>query len=702
MNYRRTRVALGLTAALLTPIAATVASPATTVSAACIITLSNSLKAIAPGVSHSNVVCIEQRLIQLGYAGIGTPDTFFGAPSVESVKHFQESRGMFRTGWVTSTTARQMAIFGGVMPPANAARVTIIGDSTSAAMRWYDEANWTATRYNILGNSYDLQWALESCRRLVITSCNSRTDTVTNIRMTPVSTLPLMRTTLNGRLGEALVIMAGYNDTSITNAIDPIMAEAKLQGVAKVYWLNFRTTNQYNSTYQWAYPAFNTQLEAAKVRHPNLVVLDWNGYTKSQSAATQRAWFSNDQIHLTGTGATALANWLKVHLDANNLQRCDPLNAGTGELDPTTGTSIATTGDTGFVGVDPVRLLDTRYPTTGGAAGRLGPGRTVTVSLASEVPADAEAATLSVTAVDPCRAGYVTVFDCDVRPDTSNLNFVAGRTTAALAITPLGSDQTICVFSSVATDIIVDVNGVFTPDGDQFNSLAPTRWVDTRGNPAVLALGSGMRVSGSDTEVQIAGAGTVPANATAVWLNLTGVTVTANTFLTAYPGPCGTLPLSSNVNILANRTAAAAVLIGLGPTGSVCIRVSGGSAHLVVDVAGWFSPDPGLVYHAGPLLRIYNSRPGPTPAAGVVHTATIANVSVLNVTSVGPTATGFVSTKPCGVAGTSSLINNYLNETTANATSVAPGAANGVCTTGSVPSHIVVDLLGEFVEPTPI
>ncbi len=83
-----------------------------------------------------------------------------------------------------------------------------------------------------------------------------------------------------------------------------------------------------------------------------------------------------------------------------------------------------------------------------------------------------------------------------------------------------------------------------------------------------------------------------------------------------------------------------------------------------------------------------------------VHAAIIDNVSVLNVTSVGPTATGFVSTKPCGVTDTSSLINNFLNETTANATAISPGTGSQVCTTASVPTDIIVDLLGEFVTAT--
>ena len=191
------------------------------------------------------------------------------------------------------------------------------------------------------------------------------------------------------------------------------------------------------------------------------------------------------------------------------------------------------------------------------------------------------------------------------------------------------NDRRICVFSSAATDLIVDITGEFSPTGDSFFSMAPTRWIDTRGNAAVVSVPTGPRAPGSDTEIPLAGTGSIPAEATAVWLNVTGVGATSDVFLTVYPGPCGTAPLSSNVNIFKGRTAASAVLVGLGTTGSVCVRVGAGSAHLVVDVAGWFQPSSaGLLYTAGPSTRLYDSRPGAAPAANTLHEATISSVAV--------------------------------------------------------------------------
>ncbi len=693
MNHRL-RLSIGLTVAMLAPAVLTLAAPAATVSAVtCTVTT-----VLRPNNVNSGVNCLEQRLIELGYEGIGTPDSTYGTNSAHAVKHFQTQRGLYPDGIVTSVTGRQLGLRG-ALPPATVARATVIGDSTSAAMRWYDEANNNTLRYDVMGGSYDLLWSIESCRRLVAASCVGRTDPGTGLKWRPVSTLPLMQTTLRGFLGEALVIMAGYDDYTISNAIDPIMAEAKAQGVARVFWLNYRTSNSYS--YGAYYAAHNVQLEAAKVRHPNLVVLDWNGYTRSQTSATQSAWFESDQIHMKAAGAAALANWLKGNLDNYKLQRCTAVNAQTGTPSVTDGVSTAETDPAGFLGLTPVRVLDTRSPGTGGANGRVGGGRRVLLDLSAVIPSDAEAVALSITAVDPCKSGFLTVYDCDVRPSTSNLNFVAARNTAGLAISPLGAGRTVCVYTSAPTDLIVDVTGVFSPSGAGFTPLPPTRWIDTRGNAATVNVEFGIRNPGSDTEVPLAGVGAIPADATAVWLNVTGTNATGNTYFTVYPGPCGTPSLTSNVNILRNRNAASAVLVGIGTSGSVCVRVGGASAYLVVDVAGYFSPSPaGLDYQAGPLTRLFDTRPGAAPAAGTVHQIGISNVSVLSVASVGASANGFVSLKPCGVNDTSSLINNSWNETTANATAIAPGENWAVCASASMNTDIIVDRLGTFLAPT--
>ncbi len=686
-TFRRL-VATMLAAAAPTAVVLVGASAPAVLAVSCTVTAK-----LSPFQVHPDVLCLEQRLVELGHDGI-TPNTTYDTASINAVKAFQQSRGLYTDGIVTSVTGRQLGLRG-PLPAATAARVSVLGDSTSAAMRWYDEANNTTVRYDVMGNSYDLLWSVESCRRLVNASCTGRTDPGTGLKWTPVSVLPLMRTTLFGKLGEAVVIMAGYDDTSITNAIDPIMVEARNQGVARVFWLNYRVSYSYG--YGPYYAAHNAALEAAKVRHPNLTVLDWNGYTYSQSAATQTSWFESDKIHMKAAGGLALANWLKSKIDGWKLERCKAVNANTGEPAPAVGVPTASSNPNGFTGVSPLRIIDTRQPALGGENGRLGAGRVLELDLDADVSAATEAVAVSVTAVVPCSDGFLTVYDCDVRPNTSNVNFAAGRTTAGMAITKL-TGRRLCVFSSARTDLIVDITGEFTPSGDSFFPMTPTRWVDTRGNPAVLSLPTGVRAAGTHTEVALAGMGSIPADATAVWLNLTGVNATGMTFLTAYPGPCGIAPLASNVNIFAGRTAASAVLVGLGPTGSICIRVGGAGAHLVVDVAGWFETSKdGLQYVAGPLTRPYDSRPGTTPPAGTVHEVGIASVAVLNAVSILPTANGFLSLKPCGATDTSSLINNVAGEITANATVVKPGTGDKVCAVATMGTHVLIDQLGTFV-----
>ncbi|MBI5089847.1 MAG: hypothetical protein HZB15_13575, partial [Actinobacteria bacterium] len=111
-------------------------------------------------------------------------------------------------------------------PPADAPAVSLIGDSTMSAMGWYATA--ANDPRDIVGGAYKLTFDAESCRRIVVGSCRGR------FGYTPTSALPLMRGALRGKLGEALVMMAGYDDPNLSGAIDQVMAEAEAQGVVKV------------------------------------------------------------------------------------------------------------------------------------------------------------------------------------------------------------------------------------------------------------------------------------------------------------------------------------------------------------------------------------------------------------------------------------------------------------------------------------
>ena len=126
------------------------------------------------------------------------------------------------------------------------------------------------------------------------------------------------------------------------------------------------------------YGSHNAELTAAAKRHSDLQILDWDGFT-----ANQPDWFASDGIHLNLVGADGLANFIKNALDAQPaIGRCRASRALTGT--PDTGVSTTTvppTDGSGFVPLVPKRVLDTRDPALGGAAGKLGTGRTVSIDV---------------------------------------------------------------------------------------------------------------------------------------------------------------------------------------------------------------------------------------------------------------------------------------------------------------------------------
>ncbi len=584
--------------------------------------------------------------------------------------------------------AAQSRVASAATPPPDAPPVSLIGDSTMAGMAW-NSTTGNDPR-DIVGSSYRLTFDAESCRRLVVGSCRGRFGT------TPLSVLPLMRTTLKGRLGEAMVVMAGYDDASITNAVDAVMTEAVAQGVKRVLWLTYRTNTAYvlpgGLAARDLYGSHNSELAAAAQRHSSLRVLDWNAFTVNQSS-----WFAADGIHLSFSGAVGLATFVKNALDAEpSIGRCRLANAQTGGADSGPSGTSTPPEPSGFVPLTPKRVLDTRDPAQGGSDGMLGAGRTVAIDVSEIVPSDATATVFSVTATGSCVPGFLTVFACGERPPTSNVNYEVGRTTAGLVITPM-TDGKACIFASNPTDVVVDVMGAFTTDGDRFHPMTPTRWIDTRGGPVQLAQITGVRTAPVQTELAMRGHGGVPQDATAVWLNLTVADPTTPTVLTAYPGPCGTAPLSSNVNARSLRSTASSVLVGVGENGSVCVLTYTGSSHIVVDVAGWFGPGAdGLAYRPKPPVRLLDTRLHGGVATNAETPVRVGAVSVLNVIAVDSTVLGYVVARPCGSSLISSLINTAPAEDTANLIAVGGDAAGDVCVRSNMKSHLVVDQVATF------
>jgi hypothetical protein len=60
--------------------------------------------------------------------------------------------------------------------------------------------------------------------------------------------------------------------------------------------------------------------------------------------------------------------------------------------------------------------------------------------------------------------GYLTAFPAGAAlPNASTLNAPNGGVVASAAIVPAGTSGAINVFSSNATDLIIDINGYFAP-----------------------------------------------------------------------------------------------------------------------------------------------------------------------------------------------------------------------------------------------
>jgi len=94
-------------------------------------------------------------------------------------------------------------------------------------------------------------------------------------------------------------------------------------------------------------------------------------------------------------------------------------------------------------------------------------------------------AVLNVTAVGPLGAGFVTAFGCDrSRPTASYLNFRAGEVVANLAMVRADAGGRVCLFSNVATNLVVDHAGNL-PAAAVVPQDNPTRLADTRSQQGI-------------------------------------------------------------------------------------------------------------------------------------------------------------------------------------------------------------------------
>lgn len=139
--------------------------------------------------------------------------------------------------------------------------------------------------------------------------------------------------------------------------------------------------------------------------------------------------------------------------------------------------------------------------------------------------------------------------------------------------------------------------------------VSPVRILDTRPGDRVGDLTDGASITVQVTgEVATVGQGTkqvVPAGASAVVGNLTVVDTQANEyggFATMYPCDA-TRPDASNLNFVSGVTVANSVAVPLSAVGTVCVYLYG-TAHVLLDVSGYYSTDRLAELTAAPLAGV--------------------------------------------------------------------------------------------------
>ncbi|WP_030839101.1 PKD domain-containing protein [Streptomyces sp. NRRL F-4474] len=353
----------------------------------------------------------------------------------------------------------------------------------------------------------------------------------------------------------------------------------------------------------------------------------------------------------------------------------------------------------GYVTVEPFRVLDsraTRAPVQSNydywvdlPVGAKLPGHPLSGSMASAV--------LNVTLTDATEDGHLTVWPSgQSRPATSSLNIKAGGTSSNTVTVPVGPDGRVQArLNTGRAALIVDFVGYYQPNaGQKFSPVAPTRLADTR--TAGGALGGG-----TTRTVKVAGVHGIPADATAVAVNLTSTGATENTHVIAYPDPAKR-PTTSNLNPEPGKDKSNQAILPVGPDGTVTLYNNAGSTHLIVDGVGYYGKDGKALFTPVVPQRLADTRttgklaPGATTTVSGLPAGAVG--AVLNLTATETTAAGFLTAYGFGSARPqASSLSALPGLTVPNHVTTPVG--DGKVSVGNSwggPNHVITDLLGYF------
>lgn len=456
--------------------------------------------------------------------------------------------------------------------------------------------------------------------------------------------------------GDHVVIGAGYNFSywdhdRFVGEVDSLIDTLTDAGVKHVYWVTLREVKpefvsvaawRQIQPYYWYFPDVNELLEQALARHPNLHLVDW-------AAVADQPGLTYDAIHLNNTGAALYSNIIRAAVDG-----------------------VATTVPDGST----TRI---HVPDADGAV----------------------AAAVNVTTTNPRTAGFITLHPCDDDPPTVSMhNYRRAEVAAHSGIVPLDDDGDFCATTRVATNLIVDVTGLFRPDAG-FVAPSPTRWLDTRERPRRMPVPAGdtIELDIDDIRDEVGYDG----DAGAVAVVVTATEAEAPGWLRV--GTCGTDADTSNVNYDDASPVPNLVIAEPDADGRICVTTLS-ATHVVVDLFGIFDAehDTGDV-EADRAIRWLDTRETgvPVEAGQVLRFDTTvggfgwSDGAVVNVTAVETDAPGFITVFPCDDdMPTTSVLNTRPGAVVSNATIAAPDADQILCAFSLTRTHLVVDMMGSI------
>ncbi len=355
---------------------------------------------------------------------------------------------------------------------------------------------------------------------------------------------------------------------------------------------------------------------------------------------------------------------------------------GTRQQPPVTGSVPATSG-LGVVAVTPTRIVDTRNG-TGTDAGVIPAGCTLVVNPPGR-PAGTRAAIVNLTAIANASGGYLVVYGCGAPvPGAAAAQLAPGLTRATTTEVALGPAGTICVYSSAARHVTVELLGWLAPSGGRVAGVVRRAVFDTTAQGRLAAR--------SVTVV------TAAPGASAVSIQVGMWATVASGYLTIFP--CGVArPSASVLNAPpAGQVSTNHMIAKVDGSGRLCVYTSQ-VAHVSIQIDAVVQAT-GATLSTGAPFRKVDSRSGNGTAGALaanevraVGLGRASSVVMVQVTMASPAAAGVLQVYSCGSGGGLGVRTTGAAVIAAGMLVVTTNAAGQVCLRSSVATHVLVDLL---------